>query len=79
MSFSVYLPPKWTQRDGTTIALSDMTSTHVLNCIAMLQRKHYRPVDVFPQLYPALLLEAVRRRIDTEAIRMEILSLPLYD
>ena len=42
--------PTWTMRDGTRIKVSNMTTSHVRNALAMLKRKEAALDEFFPSL-----------------------------
>lgn len=52
---------RWTMRDGTEIHVTDMSNSHIENCIRMLKRGASPYADVFISMFEA---EQKRRESD---------------
>lgn len=50
----------WVMRDGTKISLSDMSASHIWNCIRMLERNEEK--DDIAQMWIDTFFEEIKRR-----------------
>lgn len=62
-----YVPKTWTTNDGQTLLLTEMTTSHIFNCIDWLKRRPFPNTGKVQQMIAAFDAELERRNQEAQS------------